>query len=132
MFTTHGQKIIDVLIVSCPEMYAVPVVTSPVLPDDPRHGVPSDHRVPVARPLASAEEAVSNVYQVKTSRPLPESSVRLFMQWIHSEKWGNISSGESPTEMVTSFQTLVDAKIEELFPEKRIRVTNKDKIFITA
>ena len=129
---THGQKIIDVLLVSCSDMYAVPVVTPPVLPDDPRHGAPSDHGVPVARPLATAEVAVSNVYTVKVNRPLPDSSVGLFMQWIHAEKWGAIPSSGSPTEMVAAFEALVQAKVEELFPEKRIRITKKDKEFITA
>jgi hypothetical protein len=30
--TTHGEKIIDVLLMSCPELYAVPEITAPVLP----------------------------------------------------------------------------------------------------
>ena len=129
---THGQKIIDVLIMSCPELYAVPSVTPPVLPDDPRHGAPSDHCVPVARPLALAEAAVSNVYKVKTIRPLPDSSIRLFMQWIHAENWDTIHTDESPTQMVDAFQTLVNSKVDQFFPQKTIRVTNKDKEFITA
>ena len=59
---TQREKTIDVLIVSCPEFYSVPVVTPPVLPDNPRQAAPSDHGVPVAWPLASSPEAATNVY----------------------------------------------------------------------
>jgi hypothetical protein len=85
--STHGEKIIDVLLVSCPELYAVPAITPPLLPDDPRQAAPSDHRVPVARPLAAASDPRANTYTERTFRPLPDSGVRDFMQWIHSEKW---------------------------------------------
>ena len=48
---THKDKIIDVIITNCGQYYAVPEVTSPILPDRPHHAAPSDHKVPVARPL---------------------------------------------------------------------------------
>ena len=95
---THGEKVLDVIITNCPEIYAVPVVTPPVLPDDPWHAAPSDHCVPVARPLAFAPQACTNVYTEKVYRPLPESKVRVFMQWILSEAWEMIPNNSSPTE----------------------------------
>ena len=130
--STHGDKILDVLVMSCPDLYAVPLVTPPVLPDDPRHAAPSDHRVPVARPLASAPEAVCNVYKEKVYRPLPDSLVREFMQWIHTEAWDTVPTYGTPTEQVHEFEKLVDEKIEILFPEKIIRVSKKDKEWITT
>ena len=44
---THKNKILDVILMNCSQYYAVPVVTAPLLPDDSRHGSPSDHSVPV-------------------------------------------------------------------------------------
>ena len=129
---THGEKIIDVIVMSCPELYAVPSVTPPVLPDDPRHAAPSDHRVPVARPLALAPEAITNVYREKVYRPLPDSMVRVFMKWVLTEAWDMIPEDGSPTEQVDIFQKVVDQKVEEMFPQKKVRISNKDKIFITS
>ena len=37
---THGNKTIDVIIMNCADLYAVPQVGAPVLPDDP-HQAPS-------------------------------------------------------------------------------------------
>ena len=38
----------------------------------------------------------------------------------------------STTEQVSAYEKLVMEKVEQFFPEKKIRVTNKDKEFITA
>ena len=130
---TYKNKIIDVILMNCSELYAVPVVTAPLLPDDARHAAPSDHRVPVARPLAACTvQSYSNVYTEKICRPLPESSVRLFMQWIHTEQWDSVPEHGSSTEQVTAYEQLVMEKVEHFFPEKKIRVTAKDQEFITA
>ena len=128
---THGNKTIDVLIMNCSDMYGVPEVGDPVLPDDPRQAKPSDHRVPVARPLATAARPVCNEYTEKTYRPLPDSAVREFLAWIHTEGWGELATHSSPTEQVEVFQQIVDSKVEELFPERKVRISNKDKLFIT-
>ena len=39
---------------------------------------------------------------------------------------------DSPTEQVRIFQEIIDQNIEEIFPEKRVRISNKDKVFITS
>ena len=89
--------------------------------------------MPVARPLAvSGVQSYSNVYTEKTCRPLPDSAVRHFMQWIHTEQWESVPEGGSTTEQVAAYEKLVMEKVDQLFPEKKIRVTGKDKEFITA
>ena len=130
--STHGGKILDVLIMSCPDLYSVPEVTPPVLPDNPLQAKPSDHRVPVARPLACTTDPVSNVYTERTYRPLPDSLVREFLKWIHEESWDSLPETASPTEVVEEYEKLVQGKVEELFPERKVRMTGKDKPFITA
>ena len=129
---THGNKTIDVIIMNCSEMYAVPQVSAPLLPDDPRHAKPSDHRVPVARPLANATRPVCNEYTVKVFRPLPDSAVRDFMAWIHTEEWGELAIHSSHSEQVEVFQKIVNTKVEEFFPERKVRISTKDKLFITG
>ena len=117
---------------NCADQYAVPEVSAPLLPDNPRQAKPSDHKVPVARPLAVAARPVCNEYSVKSYRPLPESAVREFQAWIHTEDWGELTDQSSPAEQVEVFQNIVNKKVEELFPERKVRITKQDKQFITA
>jgi hypothetical protein len=129
---THGTKIIDVIITSCPDMFAVPEISDPVLPDNPLRAKPSDHKVPVVRPLAVAGGAAANIYEERVCRPLPESGKREFLSWVHSDAWESISSNDDPTKQFSEFERLVHEKVNFCLPEKRIRITKKDKQFITA
>jgi hypothetical protein len=129
---THGEKIIDIILMNCSQFYAVPEISRPLLPDNSQHAKPSAHSVPVARPLCLAAQPVSNVYMEKTCRPLPDSAVREFMQWIHTENWESVPVSGSTTAKVEAYEFIVENKVNQLFPEKKIRITKKDKQFITA
>ena len=129
---THGGKILDVIIMNCSQFYSVPEISLPLLPDNPQKAKPSDHSVPVARPLCLAAQPVSNIYMEKICRPLPDSAVREFMQWIHTENWDSVPFSGSTTKQVEAYENLVENKVNQLFPEKKIRVTRKDKQFITS
>ena len=128
---THGVKTIDVIITSCPELYSVLELSAPVLPDNPARAKPSDHKVPVARPLAVTGVAAVNTYEERVCRPLPESGRRDFMKWVHSDIWGTMADEDDPTKLFAEFQKLVQEKVDFLLLEKRIRITKKDKEFIT-
>ena len=54
------------------------------------------------------------------------------MRWILQEAWDLIPDHGTPTEQVEAFEDIVNSKVEELFPVKKVRMTNKDKDFITA
>ena len=112
---THGEKIIDVLLTNCSQLYAVPEISSPLLPDKPQCEKPSDHSVPVARPLCLASQPVSNVYTEKTCRPLPDSAVREFMQWVHTESWDSVPANGSTTAQVEAYEKIIESKVNQLF-----------------
>ena len=130
--SNYGEKIIDVILMNCSQFYAVPEISLPLLPDNSKHAKPSDHSVPVARPLCLAAQPVSNVYMEKTCRPLPDSAVREFMQWILTENWESVPLSGSTTAQVQAYENFVENKVNQLFPEQKIRITKKDKQFITA
>ena len=79
---THKAKILDIILTNLHHLYHVPVVVPPVFPDDPNHGVPSDHRIPIAKPLSSSSPIRSSEYQTKSVQPIPESGIIKFGQWI--------------------------------------------------
>ena len=71
------------------------------------------------------------MYKTRIARPLPESGIRQFGQWIVSEDWDSISNSVSSTEQVLKFQEMVSNQLDKHFPTKSVRTTQQDKPFIT-
>ena len=91
-YTYQNRKIHDILLTNMSQFYALPFVVPAVQVDVPGHGVPSDHDMAVAVPLGEAGEgAVTREYTVKSSRPMPDSGVRRFGQWVTQEDWTRIN-----------------------------------------
>ena len=124
---TCNGKVLDVLLTNLHEFYCVPEIVPPVPADNPLQGKPSDHSVPVAKPHSTAGVNISNEYKTKITRPLPDSGVRQFGQWIVEEKWDCVLSKSSPSDQAMAMQKLLEAKLNEIFPTKSVRLSNKDK-----
>ena len=74
----------------------------------------------------------SRNYRVVKYRPLPESSIQKFGEWIVGEGWDSISDKMSPTEQTAVFEKLINTKLNQFCPEKEIKLSSQDKPFITA
>ena len=130
---TYKNKILDVILTNMHALYSVPMIVPPVPPDDPMCGAPSDHNTAVATPLAQDSAGQTRDYVIKTYRPLPESGILEFGEWICSEDWLNIPDELNPTEQVCALENLVNEKLDSIFPLKSVKVNpNMDKPFITA
>ena len=100
---TYKDKILDVIITNLWQFYR-PVEIVPAVPcDDPLSGKPSDHLTAVSRPLTSNDNPPNRVYKTKSCRPIPESGVRGFFEWITVEKWDALSQNISPSKQVLIF-----------------------------
>ena len=72
-------------------------------------------------------------YVTKTYRPLPESGLNEFGEWICTEGWGDILENTTPTEQVLAFEKLVTSKMDTILPQKTVKINpNFDKPYITA
>ena len=130
---THKFKVLDIILTNLSQLYCVPIIAPPVPPDDPLRGVPSDHSTPIAIPLAQDTNYQPREYLTKVNRPLPDSGVREFGQWICSELWTQISNDANPSEQVEEFEKLFNDKLNVIFPLKSVKIRpNFDKPFITA
>ena len=123
---TCNGKILDVLLTNLHEFYIVPVIVPPVPADNPRQGKPSDHSVPVAKPHSNTGVNMKNEYKTIISRPLPDSGIRMFGQWIVKEEWDCVAPG-SPSSQAKALQQLLELKLDEIFPTKSVKLSNKDK-----
>ena len=112
--------------------YKSPIIAPPLQPDDHTKAKPSDHSVPVCIPHTDRYKPASRNYRVIKYRPLPESRVRKFGEWIVTKDWDCLKGNMSPTEESVEFEQLLNAKLNQFCPEKEIKLSSQDKPFITA
>ena len=109
-------------------LFALPFIAPAVQVDFPGKGVPSDHDMAVAVPLAGAGVgAVTREYSTRTSRPMPDSAVRQFGQWITTESWSALRSTDSPSQQGLILQDMLQEQVNNKFPTKQVIVSNTDK-----
>ena len=126
---TYKQKVLDVILMNMSSMYSVPIIAPPVPPDNPLTGAHSDQSTPVAYPLTQNSARQPREHVLRTFRPLPESGIREFGQWICREEWENITDEDSPTEQVSAFEKVIYSKLDVIFPTKTVKInTNFDPV----
>jgi hypothetical protein len=112
--------------------YNSPLIAPPLLPDDPLKAKPSDHSVPVCTPHTDKYTAPQRTWRLQTYRPLPDSSVRKFGQWITAEGWEALSSDLSATELASRFENTLKENLNKYCPEKTIKLGSQDQAWINA
>ena len=127
---THDDKCLDILITNLHNLYQPPDIVEACQPDDPTKAKPSDHLVPVAYPISGESGAVTRHYQVMKTRPLCESGVREFGSWLTHHDWKDLDVSNHPDEKEQIFLNLLSSKINEIFPEKSVKLSNQDLPFI--
>lgn len=128
---TYKNKILDIILTNLHLFYQIPVIIPPVKPDNPTRGVPSDHSIPVASPLTSAYQNTRE-YKVSYVRPLPESGIVEFEQWMNSLEWQPMLETSSPSDQVEILENTFETKMQTIFPLKKVKISSDDKPFITA
>jgi hypothetical protein len=114
-------------------LFALPFIAPAVQVDFPGKGVPSDHDMAVAVPLAGAGAgAVTREYTVRTSRPMPDSAIRQFGQWITGEDWAEVKSVASTSQQGLVLKKILQDQIDQTFPKKQVKISNTDKPWITS
>ena len=129
---TRKQEVLDVLLTNLFLFYNTPIIIPPVQPDLPGQGVPSDHSVPLCIPNRDPTNPPERHYRTVVCRPLPESKVRDFGQWMIRETWGNIKNEEEPNIQVNVFQSIIAEKLDMYPPQKCVKLGIEDKPFMTS
>ena len=129
---TRAGAILDVLIMNVSRFFNSPIIAPPICPDDPTKGKPSDHSVPVCTPHTDRYNPPLRTWRLHTYRPLPDSAVRNFGQWMVSQNWDEISCDMSATEQASIFEKLLNENLNKFCPERTTKIGSQDKAFINT
>ena len=88
--------------------------------------------VPVCVPHTDRYTPPQRNYRTVTYRPMPESSVRKFGEWIVTEGWEGVIEESTPSEQVNVFENIIQEKLNYFCPEKTVRITSQDKLWISG
>ena len=128
---TRKDKILSVIITDLHQYYDEPEIRRPINPDVIGKGVPSDHSTPFTEPIINWGHSKIKKYKSVSIRRMPQSSIEQFGRWMIQEKFVNIFATGSSTKKVNELQTLMDTKINEIFPQKTIKIFKRDKEWMT-
>ena len=128
--STRQGAILDIIIMNTNCYYNTPIIVPPIKPDDPQKGKPSDHWVPVCTPHTDRYKPANRNFRTVKYRPLPESSIRQFGEWIVKEGWQNIEEDMSPSDQAMAFERILQNKLDTFCPEKSMKISSQDKPWI--
>ena len=87
---TRGNSILDIIVMNTGSLYHNAIIAPPINPDDPKSGVPSDHFVPICIPHTDRYSRPPRNDRIIRYRPLPESAIKNFGQWIFYRQTNDI------------------------------------------
>ena len=128
---TRKGKILSVILTDLHPFYQEVEILPPLLPDKEGNGKPSDHSTPIIKVFRSQSSSKKSSFSIKTVRPIKTSDINKFGNWIGTEKFEEVEEKETPDEKVKTFREMMNAKIEEIFPTKQVKVFHRDKEFMT-
>ena len=123
---TYRNSVLDVIVSDIGQYYQVPIIRPPVAPDNPTSASVSDHRIAFARTISTSTTSVCRVTSSRTVRPLPNSSVQKFANWVQREPWTFVFDGVDASDMVERFNFLMQLSLDTYCPSKTVKFTNLD------
>ena len=88
--------------------------------------------VPVCTPHTDRYRPAARNYRIIKYRPMPDSSVHKFGEWIVNESWDSLTDQMSVNTQSVAFEQLVSEKLNMFCPEKEMKLGSQDKPFINA
>ena len=83
----NPPRMLDPILTTLGSFYQTPRILPPLYADPDSNGSPSDHLIPVMKPINTIENRSSRTYREVTIRPVPKSGLNQFRQWIEVQDW---------------------------------------------
>ena len=127
----NPAAILDPIITTLHALYMEPV-TMPPINNNLENGKPSDHLVVLMRPLSAMLPTPPRQYYTVQTRPITESGLRIFGQWIISHSWREVYNCTDVNRKAEILQSVLLEKYYRVFPIKCIKLCRDDKPWVSA
>ena len=108
-----------------------PTALPPLQVDEGKAGVDSDHQALIMAPKASKDFVVKREKRKITTRPMPESQIKLFCAELTQYKWEDVLYEEEANKKTELYHKYLRQLLDKYFPEKTVIVSNLDKYWMT-
>ena len=103
----NPPAILDTIITSLSKFYEAPVTKPPIMSDNSDKGKPSDHLIVLWKPVCGSRVLPERVYRTIETRPLTQSGILKFSEWIQYESWHEIYQFSDVHTKASKFQNLL-------------------------
>ena len=128
---TNPDATLDKIITTLSKFYLSPTSLPPLDNDVKDKGKPSDHLIIVMRPI-SRNNCPKPKMKVIKYRPLPESGMIMFKQWLQNESWVNLYQLETAHEKAEYLHSVLLEKLDCYLPEKVLKIGKDDEAWVNS
>ena len=127
----NPEATLDKIITTLSKFYLPPYSLSPLDNDVEGNGKPSDHLIIVMKPI-SQSDVPKPKQKVITFRPLPESGMLLYKQWLQTEMWQELYQLDTAHQKAEILHTTLVQKLDLFLPMKTIEIRHDDCPWVTS
>ena len=126
---TNPDATLDKIITTLAKYYQSPTSLPPLDNDTDGNGKPSDHLIVMMRPISQSAQPKPQL-KIITFRPLPESGMLQFKQWLQGEAWQELYQLETAHKKAEFLHHTLLEKLNVYLPEKTIKVRPDDEPWV--
>ena len=127
----NPPRMLDPILTTMSKFYQPPVCIPPLDPDPDSNGSPADHLMVEMHPICTLNNRPARTKRKVRIRPLPESGLDLFGDWIKQQSWNGVYAAETIHEKAKIFQTELLKALNKYLPEKITTFSSDDQQWMT-
>ena len=127
----NPPAMLDPILTTMSKFYQSPICLPPLDPDPLSNGSPSDHLMPLMKPISTLNNRPARTKRKVIIRPLPESGLAEFRTWISKHSWENVYNAVTAHSKAEIFQTELLETLNKCLPEKMMTFSSDDQPWMT-
>ena len=127
----NPPRMLDLILTTLGSYYQTPMILPPLDADLDSNGSPSDHLVPVMKPINTINNRSSRTSRDILIRPVPKSGLHQLRNWVEAQDWTENFSEESVDKKAELLIGQMRSAFDQYLPEKVIRIASDDKPWFT-
>ena len=124
-------RMLDPILTTLGPFYQSPRILPPLDSDPDKDGRPSDHWIPLMRPINTIENSCLRTYKEITVRPINQSRMGLLRDWFETQDWSKNIQLDSVNEKAALLMTQILEALDQYLPKKVIRIASDDEPWYT-